>query len=762
MLPALQSLVKTCAHLAQPVCTLFSSIALAVAAASAPALAQDGGSPAVTAESELSPPKDVEQRQPIAFEADQVSYMLDNETMVASGNVVLRRNEESVRADQVSWNQTTGKILAEGNVRLVDQDGNQLFTESVELTDELKTGAMQNMLIALREGGRLVAKSGERLESGDIVLDQAAYTGCQVEDRNGCPRTPSWRVTARKVIYDAQERRISFKGARIVFFGKFAVPIPGLKTTTDGRAISGLLIPDFRFTPSNGVEISSSYFIRLADNRDLTASAYVYTEAPPMGALQYRALTGKGAYQITGYVTSSRRISIFGSTPSSENDIRGYIFANGRFQLSPKWSVTGSIRRATDRTFLRRYDISRDDRLRSFVEAERTDKNSYFSLAGWATQTMRIGANQNQSPVALPVLDYRHRLEDPVLGGKVELQANTLAIIRNEGQDTQRAFARAQWDMRRLTGMGQEISLTAMVRSDVYHSNENDLSDTAIYRGNTGWQGRGVAIAALDVKWPMIGKALGGTQVLTPRFQIAATPSTRNLAIPNEDARAIELEDSNLFALNRFPGYDRIEDGVRFTYGVDWQLERPRWRIKTNIGQSIRLTNKPTLFPDGTGLSDRVSDIVGRTEIRYRDFINLVHRFRLDKDNLAIRRHEFDAVVGNDRTYAEIGYVKLGRNIAAGIEDLQDREELRAAGRVAFAQYWSMFGSAVVNLTDKNEDPVLGSDGFQPLRTRLGIAYQDDCLEIAFTWRRDYIASGDAERGNSFQVRFSLKNLGFR
>lgn len=481
-----------------------------------------------------------------------------------------------------------------------------------------------------------------------------------------------------------------------------------------------------------------------------------------MGALQYRALTGKGAYQITGYVTSSRRISIFGSTPSSENDIRGYIFANGRFQLSPKWSVTGSIRRATDRTFLRRYDISRDDRLRSFVEAERTDKNSYFSLAGWATQTMRIGANQNQSPVALPVLDYRHRLEDPVLGGKVELQANTLAIIRNEGQDTQRAFARAQWDMRRLTGMGQEISLTAMVRSDVYHSNENDLSDTAIYRGNTGWQGRGVAIAALDVKWPMIGKALGGTQVLTPRFQIAATPSTRNLAIPNEDARAIELEDSNLFALNRFPGYDRIEDGVRFTYGVDWQLERPRWRIKTNIGQSIRLTNKPTLFPDGTGLSDRVSDIVGRTEIRYRDFINLVHRFRLDKDNLAIRRHEFDAVVGNDRTYAEIGYVKLGRNIAAGIEDLQDREELRAAGRVAFAQYWSMFGSAVVNLTDKNEDPVLGSDGFQPLRTRLGIAYQDDCLEIAFTWRRDYIASGDAERGNSFQVRFSLKNLGFR
>jgi LPS-assembly protein len=73
-----------------------------------------------------------------------------------------------------------------------------------------------------------------------------------------------------------------------------------------------------------------------------------------------------------------------------------------------------------------------------------------------------------------------------------------------------------------------------------------------------------------------------------------------------------------------------------------------------------------------------------------------------------------------------------------------------------------LFGSAVVNLTQRSEDPELGSDGFQPLRTRLGIAYQDDCLDLQFIWRRDYVATGDARRGNSFQVRFALRNLGFR
>src|SRR3546814_10332465 len=63
--------------------------------------------------------------------------------------------------------------------------------------------------------------------------------------------------------------------------------------------------------------------------------------------------------------------------------------ASGKFQFNPYWSVSGSIRAATDRTFLRRYDISRDDRLRSTISAERIGYNSYFSLAGWAVQTLR-------------------------------------------------------------------------------------------------------------------------------------------------------------------------------------------------------------------------------------------------------------------------------------------------------------------------------------------------------------------------------------
>src|SRR5256885_7143314 len=225
--------------------------------------------------------------------------------------------------------------------------------------------------------------------------------------------------------------------------------------------------------------------------------------------------------------------------------------------------------------------------------------------------------------------------------------------------------------------MGQEVTLAAYGGADVYHTDDSPDTTVDIYRGTDGWHTRAIGALAADVKWPFVGPAFGGIQRFVPRVQVVLTPPTPNLDIPNEDARSVDLEDSNLFALNRFPGYDRWEDGVRVTYGVDWEFELPGISVATNVGQSYRLNNRASILPQGTGLSDRFSDIVGRTTIQVGRFVNFVHRFRLDKSTLAPRRNEVDATIGSERTYATIGYLRLNRNIDPSIEDLRDREEIR-------------------------------------------------------------------------------------
>nr|WP_184152078.1 LPS assembly protein LptD [Sphingobium lignivorans] len=709
---------------------------------------------------DLAPPDQPISAEEIAFEAARIDYDQDSDVVTASGNVQVSREGARLFADEVSWDRKAGTVIARGDVALVNEKGDRAYADEMDVTESLRDGVIQNLLIVTNNANRLAAEKGTR--EGDIyVLERAAYTPCRVETDAGCPKEPTWQIQADRVVLDNARERVRYDNARVKLLGMPLIPLPGLRHSIGEEGGDGLLVPDVGYDRRNGFEFAVPYYWRLSSNRDLTLTPHVFSAELPMIEGNYRALLSNGAYQVTGFATVSAVTPVADPTITTTKDkLRGYLAASGKFQFDPLWSLSGSLRYVSDRTFLNRYDISREDRLRSTLNLERIDTRSYLSIAGWAFQSLRPGVSAGQLPIAIPAIDYRLRTTDPLFGGRVQFQANSLSILRTDGQDTQRAFAGVTWTQSRLTGMGQEVSITGYARGDVYHSAQNDLSPTVIYRGEPGWQTRGIAALALDMRWPFIGKALGGSQRITPRIQLVLAPRISNLDVPNEDARAIDLEDSNLFALNRFPGYDRFEDSSRITYGFDYRLDRPNFTFDATVGQSYRLTERATVLPDGTGLSDRMSDIVGRAQLRYKDFLAVTHRFRVDKDNLAVRRNEIEATVGSRKTYIEVGYLRLDRNVTSGVEDLRDVEEVRVAARVAIARYWSVFGSTNIDLTGANDDPTSTLSGFEPVRHRLGIAYEDDCLEMGFTWRRDYQTVGDARLGNSFQLRLVFKNLG--
>lgn len=700
-------------------------------------------------------------KEEVRFTATTLDYDTAHDIVTANGDVRMYREGNRLRADKVVWNRKTGAVTASGDVVITNPGGDAAYGDKVELTDSLKDGIVENLLIVLDQGGRLAATHGKR-ENGIVTLNNAAYSPCSVTDLDNCPQAPSWKITAVQVLYNPERRRIYYKHARLSLFGLPSIPLPIFSNPVGEGAQSGFLTPDIKYSRVNGAEISIPYYLKIAPNRGLTVTPRIFSNALPLLGVEYNALTSIGAYRVAAYATASARTDTLAAPTTTDlrNAFRGYLDISGRFQLDPKWSVSGSIRVTTDRTFLRRYDISTEDILRNTIKVERIDTNSYLSIAGWAVQTLRVGDRQGLQPIALPEIDYRRRLTDPVLGGRVELQLNSLAITRNEGQDTQRAFASAKWELRRITRFGQEVTLTGYARGDVYNADDIAATTVASYRGVDGFRARAIGAVALDVKWPFIGNFLGGTQRLTPRAQVVAAPQTSNLAVPNEDARAVDLEDSNLFALNRFPGYDRFEDSTRFTYGLQWAANLPAISIDTTIGQSYRLSARPTIFPDGTGLTSRLSDIVGRTELRYRELLTFTHRYRLDKDGLAIRRNEIDATFGTRGTYFLVGYLRLNRNIAPTLEDLRDREEARVGSRVQLTRFWSAFGSAVIDLTDRREDPLSLSNGFTPIRHRLGVAYETNCIKVGLTWKRDYQDTGDARRGNSFLFTLAFRNLG--
>jgi LPS-assembly protein len=696
--------------------------------------------------------------QIVTFSADQVSYDNDADVVTASGEVRMNREGNYLAADQVIWDRKSGQVYAKGNVVMVTPEGDKIVGDNVQLTDTIRDGTIDNLTVALESGGRLAARHGSRV-NGVMTLTDAIYTPCPVTTETGCPKRPSWAITAARVINDPKSSQVRFEGGRMQLFGMTIPLLPVFKISRGNEGATGWLVPDFSISSRNGFEIAVPYHWQIGPNRDATITPRVYTSVLPAIEAKYRQLDSLGAFQISGFMTYGKIDQTDPAAPEPEHrSFRGYFDGNGRWQLSPAWTITASLRAATDKTVTRRYDLTNDDRLRTVINAERITPNSYVSIAGWAFQGLRVDDKQKTIPIALPAIDARFKVGE-IAGGNIQVQANSLAILRIDGQDTQRAFASVQWDLRRITPWGQVLDLTAYGRGDVYHTDEADETTVAIYRGTNGWHARAIGALAADLRWPFIGAMFGGIQRLVPRVQLVLTPRTPNIDIPNEDARSVDLEDSNLFALNRFPGYDRWEDASRVTYGFDWSLERKNLSIESTVGQSYRFDSSHTIFPEGTGLEGRFSDIVGRTRIRYGRFIDITHRYRLDKSNLTVRRSEIDLTVGTAQTYAQVGYLRLNRNIDPAIEDLRDKEELRVAARIKFRRYWSIFGASVIDLTDESEDPLSVADGWQPIRNRIGIEYEDECLQLGVTWRRDYERIGTFRKGSTFAVHLAFKGV---
>ena len=707
-------------------------------------LPRDGGAPIATGDI-------------IDFAADDMRYDDTTQIVSATGKVRLNRDAWRLAADAIEYNRKTGIVVATGNVVATDPEGNQALGERIELTDSLRDGAIDNLLLVLNDGGRLAAVEGQRSDQV-FTLRRAVYSPCSVTGVDGCPKAPVWQVKALRISYNRGKHRLSYRDARLEIFGVPVMYLPAF-SHPDGEAkqASGLLLPGIKLQRQLGLGISLPYHFAAAPDRDLTITPWFYSGVNPALQINARRLFSPGPIQLDTLFTYTRLgdVDANGNTIDKGNRFRGYFGLKGNFQHSPTWRSRFSVRLTTDDTFNRLYGLGFDDTLRSTYALERQTRDSYFSLSAWAFQGLRASDRPGEMPIVLPLVDYDWRPADPVLGGRVRVGVNSMNLWRTDGQDAARALAFGRWDRSVFTPLGQRVTLTGMVRGDAYRVDNADKASQPEYAGINGVNARFLPIAALDVDWPFAGPALGGVQSLTPRVQLVAAPTGRNALFPNEDSRAIELEDINLFDLNRFPGFDQFEGGTRLTYGVSYSLNRPGWAITSEIGQSLRLAGDGNEFPDGTGLSDQLSDFVGRSTLQYGRMFELTHRFRVDRASLAVRRNEFDVQIGSPGTYASIGYIKLNRNIL--LEDLEDREELRAGGRIALARFWSMSGSAVVDLTTLSNNPATTGNGFTFIRHRIGVEYEDECFRFGVSWRRDYIGDRDFRPGNSFLLSLAFK-----
>jgi LPS-assembly protein len=237
-------------------------------------------------------------------------------------------------------------------------------------------------------------------------------------------------------------------------------------------------------------------------------------------------------------------------------------------------------------------------------------------------------------------------------------------------------------------------------------------------------------------------------QMVEPIAEVVLAPTFGDSdRIPNEDSQDFEFEEGNLFGLNRFPGLDRVEEGPRVNYGVEWSMfQNTGARVSVFTGQSYRFV-EDDIFPKNSGLDNNVSDVVNAVDIAPGDYISLIYRNRVNVEDGKVARHELGATGGVEAIRANLSYVRY---------DGQEQEGLDGREEVDFSltsQLTRMWRSRIYGITD------LKNGGAQ---RELGIrfTYEDECFLFSIGYERQDIEDRDIEPSDAVYFRIGFKTLG--
>jgi LPS-assembly protein len=676
----------------------------------------------------------VDKESPILFTADAVDHDRELGIVRARGNVEISQTGRILLADTVTYNQRQDLVSATGNVSLVETTGDVLFAEHIEVTGDLKNGIIRDLRALLSDGARMAAAGGQRRDGNVTEMRKAVYSACE-SCREDPRRAPLWQLKAVKVRHDQREKEIEYTDAWLELGGIPVAYTPYLSHPDPTvRRKSGFLVPTIGNTSDLGFIFSLPFYWVIDDQRDVVIEPFFTSQEGPVLAVEYREAKEHGRHEFEGSVTVD-----------SEDDFRGHVFGKLRYDLNDTWRLGMNYNRATDDTYLRRYRFGHQRILDSRAYVEGFRRRNYLAASAYAFQPLEGDVDQDTVPIVLPLVDYSFVGNPDRIGGRTILDLDLAVLNRQQGTDTRRVSARAGWDLPLRDSLGSIYTLSGRLWGDGYYvGNEEIPGEPGTFTGVTG---RVWPQAMAEWRMPFVRSGETVSQIVQPVVQFVVSPRGGNPdEIPNEDSVDLELDETNLLSLDRYPGLDRVEGGARLNYGLGWEgLRVGGGSASVFAGQSYRF-KADSEFTPSTGLDGRASDFVGTAEISFAPWFGVRYRTRLDNDDLDFERNEVGFGGGTDALRAGGSYVFYGDEIGG---NFTSREELNLALSSRLTRHWSgrIFGTQDLIA---NETRRIGA----------GVTYEDECFFFDVHYAHDDYRDRDLEPRDTVFFRFALKTIG--
>ncbi len=739
-------------------------------------------------------------------QAREIDYDYTNHRVSAVGGVQIYYGGATIEADRVIYDQTTKRLHAEGNVRLSEPDGKVTYGQIMDLADDYRDGFVDSLRLDTPDQTRMAAARAERSSGNYTVFHNGVYTAC-LPCKDDPKKPPLWQVKAVRMIHDQGEKMLYFEDASLEFFGMpiawmpyFSAPDPTVKRKT------GFLIPIAGYSSLFGASLEIPYYWALAPDYDATFQPRITSTQGVLLQGEFRQRTLNGAYSVSaagirqlnkekfdvgapGYLDWRGAVQTRASLPSTPN---GY--GAGPAWRSPTGSSSPTIVPACCAT------ANRADPLQPSISEGVSQlylsgkgNRSYFDARSIYYYGFSTADTQAQIPIVHPVIDYNLTLDHPVLGGELGYKLNFTSLSRQSANFDAITSATTTSGAATAPTRGQNcrrVVCCAAFPELITASRRRPIGGAASptptakcsrrlrRRASIPPRCRSAPIRAFPTtcrpataRWcapcrPSVWNTAIPSSTRNPGAPRRSSRSARSsfgrmkprsAAMPNEDAQSLTFDDSNLFRVDKFSGWDRVEGGSRANAGVQYTAQfNKAGYVNALVGQSYQLFGQNSFAQGGgtntglnSGLDTAQSDYVTRVSFQPNSTYKFTQRFRLDHNNYSIQRNEIEATATFSRWNFTAMYGDYAPQPDLGF--LYRRKGVLGSAALKLDANWVLSGSLRYDLSAKKIN-----------QTLIGLGYVDDCfiLGLNYITNYNYDTLGSPTLVHQVMLQLSLRTIG--
>ena len=570
------------------------------------------------------------------------------------------------------------------------------------------------------------------IKNSNTKFTKSTFTLCDYRDNDKCP---PWELKASEMTHDNIKKTIYYKNALlkiydipIFFFPRLEHPDPSVSRK------SGFLVPSFVDSKNLGANISIPYFWAINKDKDLTVNSRFFATEHPLFLGEYRQ-----AYEY------SKLVSDFGYTAGYKSNKKKNIRNSDRAHLFSRFSQKKggndfeiNLQHVSDKKYLKLYKIDSN-----LVEYETNTLENSFKLNHFDDEqnlslSLKTSVHRN---LANSYNDkYEYIFPDLSLNKSFFIEelgyGNFQSNLKIHNYDTNK-FAKLlindfEWNLDKSINPNLFDGKILTNFKNVNYDSKNILN----YKENPSSEIFGAVgyLASVDL---FKKKNENSKQFLTPKMLLKYSPEHMR-----KDTSNFNLNERNIFTLDRLNSPDNFEAGTNLTVGFDYQNIKNNNQLDFSIGQIINENKRNSKISDSSSLDKRFSDVVGNINYINNKNFSMKYNYSIDQNYQDLNYSNLSADIFTDNVNFNLNYLE------EEIDKIK-KEYIASTASLKFGQ------SGLFSISTKR-NLIRNSSEFY----KLSYEYFNDCLRAGLVFRREFYEDSELESENSLMFKITLTPFG--